>query len=133
MGSWGTEVFANDEAMDWVAALEDADDVAVVERALHAVNVGGGHVDAVHASIALAAAEVVATLLKKPGDDVPSEVFEWIARVGRTLPPSLISDARSAIERIASNSELLELREDGGEAVLGEWRAMLADLRGRLD
>ncbi len=60
-------------------------------------------------------------------------MFEWIARVGRALPPSLVAQARSAIDRIASDSELAELREEGGDAELAEWRAILDELRGRLD
>lgn len=133
MGTWGTEVFANDDAMDWIAALEDNDDIGVVERALSSVNDASGYLEAPDCSVALAAAEVVATILKKPGPDVPSEVFEWIARVGREMPSSLPGDARSAIDRVASDSELRELWEESGDPGLGEWRAALADLRRRLE
>jgi len=133
VGTWGTEVFANDDAMDWIAALEDTDDISVVERALGTVNEATGYLEAPDCSIALAAAEVVATILKKPGPDVPSEVFEWIARVGREMPPSLVDDSRRAIDRVASDSELLELWEEAGDPGLGEWRATLTELRGRLE
>jgi hypothetical protein len=132
MGTWGTEVFANDDAMDWIAALEDTDDIGVVERALSAVNDASGYLEAPDCSVALAAAEVVATILKNPGPDVPSEVFEWIARVGREMPPSLLDNARRAIDRVVSDSELLELWEEAGDPGLGEWRATLTELRGRL-
>jgi len=133
MGTWGTDVFANDAAMDWIDALEDADDIGVVEIALSAVNSSGGYLEATECCIALAAAEVVATILKRPGPEVPSEVFEWIARVGRAMPASLPADARSAIDRVASGSELLELWEEAGDPGLTEWRAALADVRGRLE
>jgi hypothetical protein len=133
VGTWGTEVFANDDAMDWIAALEDTDDIGVVERALRTVNDADGYLEAPDCSVALAAAEVVATILKKPGPDVPSEVFEWIARVGREMASSLPGDARRAIDRIASDSELLELWEEAGDPALGEWRATLTELHGRLE
>jgi hypothetical protein len=133
MGSWGTEVFANDDAMDWIAELENTDDIGVVERALSAVNDASGYLEAPDCSVALAAAEVVATILKRPGPDVPSEVFEWIARVGREISPSLPDDAQRAVERVASDSELLELWEEAGEPGLGEWRATLAELSTRLE
>jgi hypothetical protein len=133
MGSWGTEVFANDDAMDWIAELENTDDIGVVERALSAVNDASGYLEAPDCSLALAAAEVVATILKRPGPDVPSEVFEWIARVGREISPSLPDDAQRAVERVASDSELLELWEEAGEPGLGEWRATLAELSTRLE
>jgi hypothetical protein len=133
MGAWGTEVFANDDAMDWIAALEDTDDIGVMERALSAVNDAEGYLEAPDCSVALAAAEVVATILKKPGADVPSEVFEWIARVGREMPPTLPDAARRAIDRVAADSELLELWEEAGDPGLAEWRGTLTELRGRLD
>ena len=133
MGTWGTETFANDDAMDWIAALEDTDDIHVVERALRTVNDADGYLEAPDCSVALAAAEVVATILKKPGPDVPSEVFEWIARVGREIPPSLPDDARRALDRVGADSELLELWEEAGDPGLGEWRATLTELRGRLE
>lgn len=133
MGTWGTEVFANDDAMDWIAELEDTDDISVVERALEGVNGANGHLEAPECSVALAAAEVVATILKKPGPDVPSEVFEWIARVGRDMPPSLEDDALRALDRISAESELLDLWEETGEPELGAWRATIAELRGRLE
>lgn len=132
MGTWGTEIFANDDAMDWIAALEETDDIGVVERALRTVNDADGYLEAPDCSVALAAAEVVATILKKPGPDVPSEVFEWIARVGRELPPSLPDDARRAVDRVGSDSELLELWGEAGDPGLGAWRATLTELRGRL-
>ena len=133
MGTWGTEIFANDDAMDWIAALEETDDIGVVERALRTVNDADGYLEAPDCSVALAAAEVVATILKKPGPDVPSEVFEWIARVGRELPPSLQNDARRALDRVGADSELLELWEEAGDPGLGAWRATLTELRGRLE
>lgn len=133
MGTWGTEIFANDDAMDWIAALEETDDIGVVERALRTVNDADGYLEAPDCSVALAAAEVVATILKKPGPDVPSEVFEWIARVGRELPPSLPDDARRAVDRVGSDSELLELWGEAGDPGLGAWRATLTELRGRLE
>lgn len=133
MGTWGTEVFTNDDAMDWIAALDDANDIGVVERALGTVNAAKGYLDATDCSIALAAAEVVATILKKPGPDVPSEVFEWLARVGREMPPSLRGAALAAVDRVATGSELLELWEEAGDPGLAEWRATLADLRSRLE
>ena len=133
MGTWGSGVFANDDAMDWIAALEDTDDIGVVERALGAVTNADGYLEAPTCAEALAAAEVVATLRKQPGPDVPSEVFEWLARVGRELPPKLPGEAQLAIDRIMTESELQELWEEAGEPDLGEWRATLDELRGRLD
>lgn len=133
MGAWGSGIFANDDAMDWIVGLEENDDLAVVESALSAVADEDGYLESPACSEALAAAEVVATLRRKPGQDVPSEVFEWIARVGRDVDPALSEVAQQAIDRIMAGSELQELWDDAGGADAEEWRAALLDLRGRLD
>lgn len=133
MGAWGNGVFANDDAMDWIAGLEDTDDLDVVERALNAATGDDGYVESPTCSEALAAAEVVATLLRKPGPDVPSEVFEWIARVGPTVGPDLPGIAQQAIDRILTASELQELWDEAGGFEAEEWRSTLMELRGRLD
>jgi hypothetical protein len=49
------------------------------------------------------------------------------------MPRSLPDDARRVIDRVASDSELLELWEEAGDADLEEWRATLTELRGRLE
>lgn len=133
MGAWGSGVFANDDAMDWIAGLEDTDDLDAVEIALGAVNDEGGYLESPVCSEALAAAEVVAALCRKPGSDVPSEVFEWIARVRPTVSADLQESARGAIDRILAGSELQELWDEAGSPDADEWRAELMDLRGRLD
>jgi hypothetical protein len=132
MGAWGTEVFANDDAMDWAAALEETDDLDVVERALRSIVDTREYLDSPACSEALAAAEVVATLLKKPGPDVPSEVFEWIARVRPAIPPALPGTAQQAIDRILADSELQELWDEADPSDAAAWRAAVADLRSRL-
>jgi predicted hydrocarbon binding protein len=133
MGTWGSGVFANDDAMDWIAGLEETDDIGVVEGALDAVVNADGYIEAPTCAEALAAAEVVATMRKEPGSDVPSEVFECIARVGREMSPELPGEAQRAIDRILADSELQELWEEAGGESLEEWRSTLTELRGRLE
>lgn len=132
MGAWGSGVFANDDAMDWIVGLEESDDLDPVESALGAVNEEEGYLESPACSEALAAAEVVATLGRKPGPDVPSEVFEWIARVGPAAGPDLRELARRAIDKILEGSELQELWDEAGTVEAEEWREALMELRGRL-
>lgn len=132
MGAWGIEIFANDDAMDWIAAFEETDDLHMVERALRAITDTRDYLEAPTCSEALAAAEVVATLLKRPGPDVPSEVFEWIARVGPAVPPELPGTAQQAIDRILADSELRELWDEADPADAAAWRAAVTDVRARL-
>lgn len=61
MGAWGTGVFEDDEALDWVGGLAEAATLAPVVDALRATE-ASGYLEAPTCSAALAAAEVVAAL-----------------------------------------------------------------------
>ena len=83
MGAWGTDSFANDDAMDWIAEQE-ANGLAAVASAFAAVDAAADdYLDASIASSALAAAEVVAALLGGPSPTRPeSDEFEtWRAEL----------------------------------------------------
>jgi hypothetical protein len=71
MGAWGTEPFANDDAMDWIADLETAKDLRVVRAALDAVpGDGAEYIEAPVGCVALAAAEVVAAPARTRGGGI---------------------------------------------------------------
>jgi hypothetical protein len=130
MGADGHGPFDNDDAMDWVAELAEADDESVLAEALEAVSLDADeYVDATDASVAVAAAEVVAALLDQPADELPEEVWDFVERQ-RGVKPSLVKLARKAVTRVLKDSELRELWEesDGFEA----WKDSLEDLLSRL-
>ena len=82
------------------------------------------------ASMAIAAAEVVAALLARPGEKYPEEVSDWIA--GQKRPgAALVKKAQRAVKRILKgNSELVAVwKESKLEA---DWRARVEDLLARL-
>ncbi len=130
MGAWGVGNFENDEAMDWIYELEDSKDFAVLERALKAVTRDEtGVIDIFDSSAALAAAEVVASLLGFPPDDVPEEVESWID--GKPEPPSnLVALAQRAVEAVKQKSDLKALWEESES--LDEWKEVLNDTQSRL-
>ena len=134
MGAWSHESFGNDDACDWAAQLEEANDLAFVESALDAVlNVGGEYLEAPVASEAIAAAEVVARLQGNFGirDPYSESVDAWVERVKIRPPASLASKAHRALDRILSEpSELLELWQETEEA--GAWEASVKGLKGRI-
>jgi len=130
MGADGHGPFDNDDAMDWVAELAEADDESILAEALEAVSLDEDeYVEAPEASIAVAAAEVVAALLDQAADDLPDEVWEYVERQ-RGAKPGLVKLARKAVTRVLKDSELRELWEesDGFEA----WKDSLEDLLSRL-
>lgn len=124
MGAWGTDSFANDDAMDWVAELEAAGDTAVVRAALIAAagddserGEGSEYIEAPTGSVALAAAEVVAALRGRPHPELPEAVTTWVAASGRDPDPALARIAVRAVDAVADDPEKPELRGLWDEAV----------------
>lgn len=130
MGAWGIGSFENDDALDWVGALEGYDGLATVRATLKKVAETTDYLEAPEGSEALAGAEVVAAISGQPGGAVP----EAVQRLIDTQVTILQSDrdlARKAVDRVlAADSELAELWDESGEAEA--WRAGVAELRGRL-
>src|ERR1700739_1944312 len=110
MGAWAEGSFDNDDAGDWMGDLGKAEDISVLEEAFSAVNDLGtdDYLEAPECSVAIAAAEVVAAMRKRPATKLPEEVTEYVARIGPP-PPALVAAALAALERIRTKSELKEL------------------------
>jgi hypothetical protein len=130
MGAWGHKTFENDDAGDWVFALEEVADLSLVRRTLDAAANPEGYLEAPTCSEALAAAEVVAALVGRAGPELPEEVLAWLSAHAITPPPELVVLARAAIDRILADSELKELWEESEEG--GAWVSEVQALRGRL-
>lgn len=130
MGAWGVDSFANDDALDWVAELEERG-LPAVDAALGGVlELEDEYLEAPAACAAIAAAEVVAALAGHPATTLPPEVTEWVAAHRGGFQPELVALARRAVERIVAESELRELWAESEE--LGAWEVSVADLRSRL-
>ncbi len=134
MGAWGTGVFDNDTACDWVYALQEQRDVAYLEHTIDTVlTAGDGFIDASDAEEALAAIEVVARLQGHPGvrNSYTEGVDAWVETLGLTPPPALLRKAHAAIDRIlGADSEILELWNDSDQ--VDEWKRSVDDLRSRV-
>jgi hypothetical protein len=131
MGAWGSGVFENDDAGDWVWELEDDENGAVILEALAAVvDVPADEfVDVSDASNALAAAEVVASAAGRTAMELPGEAREWIGRNASFVTPPIIALARVAVERVATDSELKELWDEAADPA---WQQVVDGLRDRL-
>ena len=130
MGASGYSAFENDDAMDWLAELEDAEDASVLEDAFDAIlEVGEAYVEIPEASVAIAAAEVVAALLGRAVTSLPEVAIEWVQKQGG-VQSTIVERARSAVNRVSEDSELQEVWEDSGN--YDSWKAAVDDLLGRL-
>src|SRR5262249_14352864 len=109
MGAWAHGSFANDDALDWVAALSRTGSGAVVQALSAVPESDDEYLEAPPASAAVAAAEVVAAQAGSPAAKLPDEVTAWVASQPRPTP-ELLALARRAVERVLRSSELRDLR-----------------------
>ena len=132
MGTWGHRNFENDNALDFIAEVEERG----TDRIEEAIRVVANYPqdDALEADdcvAALAAIEYIAAAKGKQSEDFPEDAEDWLQKTGPASLLSLNSDAMTkAIERIRSNSELRELWEEGEETE--QWLAVLSDLEKRI-
>lgn len=132
MGAWGSKVFENDEASDWLDAFE-SDGSAAVETALAAVLDldANDYVQATEAAAALAAAEVVAAA--KDGDvkRLPEEAHGALLEHREALNEADFGKrAQRAVQRVRRHSELKDEWDESGDAEV--WSDELLELLERL-
>jgi hypothetical protein len=131
MGAWGTGIFENDYAMDWVAALTrtgDADYPASVLRVLG----DGGPLSLRECAVGLAAGEVVAASCGAPSWDLPAEVRSWLEGTGVRADARMLAAAISVVAAILDqNAGLAEEHDENGDGLAG-WLVPIEDLRHRL-
>ena len=134
MGTWATDAFGNDYAMDWAQDLHEYKTLELVETTLdNVIDSQEAELEAPFAAEALAALEVIARLQGQPGENDPAtaEVDEWVAACKKKVTPPLLEKARLAFERImAESSELRQLWQDSEH--YADWQADVAALRARV-
>lgn len=132
-GAWDTGPFSNDDALDWVWELTQSNDLSVIEAALGSAANSPGYLEAPTASMAIAAAEVVAALRGNPRPELPDEVTKWVQANNVVVRDDLLKIARRAIEntRKKESSELAQLWMDSDE-LMDAWLEALDDLLKRL-
>ena len=129
MGAWGVMAFENDNALDWVGELEDAESTSVLRDALNAVASADDIIE--DCEEALAAAEVVAALLGRPLEELPEEVIAFVEEHAKAKPePELVMLARTTVERIAEASDLKERWEESDS--VKDWYKAMNGLLARL-
>lgn len=136
MGTWAGGAFDNDDAADWAAQFDGADQetgLRLIEDALRqaAQTAPGGYLHYNAGAPAVAAAELVTCLAGQPVRVTPYNegAIRWAARAGQHTAPSLASLAIRAVERVTGpRSDLASLWDEAGTS----WRASMTDLASRL-
>ncbi|KAA3645052.1 MAG: DUF4259 domain-containing protein [Chloroflexi bacterium] len=129
MGAWGYKSFENDDALDWVFELGEAEDFSILSATFDELfdEQEDDYLDAYYCARALAAGEVVAALKGKAAEELPDEVTAWLEDKAQPAE-DLTASAIKAVGAVVAASELKELWEETDE--FGVWQA---DVQGLLD
>lgn len=134
MAAWGKGPLENDDACDFADGVADGTDLSVLDRTLDkAAKANGHYLEASDGAEALAAGEIIARLLGRPGDVTPrtAKIDGWIA--DRKLVPgaALIDKAQRAVLRVITDpSELMQLYIDSDD--YDGWESAVEDLAHRI-
>ena len=129
MGAWGSSAFDNDDAADWAWGLDDDGDGALVRSALVLDDVE--YVELPEGATAIAAAEIVAACLGRPGaHPLPDAVQAWVDAHGSAFRGGDAASALNAVRRVAAEGS--ELSELWAETEDQDWARAVDDLTTRL-
>jgi len=131
MSVWGTGIFENDDALDWVYDLADSGTLARVVSALDVVLKNkDDDLEVADCRIGLAAAEIIAAMTGDPSPQLPEEAEEWIGE--KILENERLREkAQQVVHVIQKNSELRDKWEKSTN--FPQWQATLNDLQKRLE
>jgi hypothetical protein len=134
MGAWGSGIFENDDAADFVIDVVEGCDLTPIEAAIEQVLlIGPDYLEAPEASRALAAGAILARLKNRDSQvaDGGPELDRWINEAQLSIPEGLLDKSRRAAQRIlTSPSELLELWSESDE--FDNWKASISSLTSKL-
>ena len=119
--------------MDFVGDfLESPTEVSIADSLGFVIdaNADKEYIEVDEASVALAAAEVIAAIIGRPASDMPEELSATIEKMNFEVTQKLISKARMAVSIILRKSELQELWAEAGET--NEWEQAQSSLLARL-
>jgi hypothetical protein len=82
MGAWGTGVFDNDDAQDWLEDLLEEKNISILKDTLQQA-LEEEYVEEPYGSCGIAASEVVALILGKGQEAESDELVEWVKSITR--------------------------------------------------
>ncbi len=130
MGTWGTGIFDNDDAMDWVEQMLQLKDISTLREAIRSIVDASHYLEASESCIALAAAEIIAAIKNKDYSLLPEAAQPLARNNDFIVDAQLIELALKAIQAISSDSELRDLWSES--EFLGEWSNVIIGLEQRL-
>ena len=133
MGAWGSGIYDNDEALDFLSEIEGDLTLETLEYVLDKLlEKGTGYLELSDAAASLVTADIVARILGHKGK-VPevAELKEQIAHIKAAPGKQLIDKGHRAVSRVLTEpSEMLELWQEADE--FEGWKSSVEDLLRRL-
>lgn len=131
MGMWDDDVFANDDALDWLAGLDPANGLQGLRQLMHATLAAPEPaLDVPHAGRVLAAVELVAAAGGRPHPALPAAARRWCAAQREAPDHDIRILATRTLDFIGTSSALSELWSQRSDEA--GWHRELDDLRMRL-
>ena len=130
MGIWGTGIFENDVALDWVEQLLQSNNTSLLREAIRGVVDTSRYLEAPECCIALAAVEIVAALKNKEYSLLPEAVESWVRKNSFIIDTQLVEVALRTIQAISRESELRDLWSES--SFHDEWSNVINSLEQRL-
>ena len=112
MGVWGSGFFENDDAMEWVAELEETGFDAI-QAALMVTDVD--EIEMTDATVALAASVVVLAMAGSTFKNLPEEVEAWLEEHAERPETSLLERTLEAAQMVHESSELRSSWEESDD------------------
>lgn len=136
MGAWGSGVFENDAALDWIDDLETFNDLSLITSTLKAALTNDlvvyydTYVNSEIMEIAPASAETVAALRGHPSADLPQQLQQWLASHSLLIDEDTRELAIKVVERTLKTTELREIWATESDYDL--WKQGIENLLARL-
>ena len=137
MGAWGSGIFENDDAQDFLLDYKEAGPSVVEDVLMEFSELDhSDYMDVDIGSAALAAAEIVATCYGQPNASLAKDVQDNVVTHCAAIAGNkdLVSYAKIAPAAIMSpdSSELYQLWEEADAADFSQFKSVVADLEARL-
>ncbi|MEL7436045.1 MAG: DUF4259 domain-containing protein [Chloroflexota bacterium] len=135
MGAWDIGNFDNDDALDFVIEIEEANSLIPIYDLAVVINTNRAddseyYIEVDACGQMLAGGEIVARLSGFPVDNLPPSVEALKDNEALTVDTSKVASIISAVQHILAESELSELWEETDE--FEAWQSVVNDLLLRL-
>lgn len=130
-GAWGVGSFENDSALDWAFELDNASSTDFLLQTFSAVP-NSDYLQIDSCSAALAAADVVASMLAGTLSHLPEDVHAWASNYSAESFQALRVPALEAVSKCL-NVEISEVAQLWDEAAPEQWSEYTVDLLVKLN